>query len=94
MKPRYLSTTFLLLTTIAPLYAADINNGMMLHEEHCMRCHQPEIYTRPDRIVNNLEQLAKRVRDCELANEMTWFEEDVEDVIAYLNATYYQFGIK
>lgn len=94
MKSKHLSMTFLLLTTIAPLYAADINNGMELHKEHCMRCHQPEIYTRQNRIVNNLEQLQKRVRECELANDLTWFEEDVEDVIAFLNANFYMFGIK
>lgn len=84
---------FLLILPVVT-YSADINHGMELHQEHCMRCHQSEIYTRQNRIVNNLEQLAKRVRECELANELTWFEEDVEDVIAYLNANYYMFGIK
>ena len=94
MRSLILTCVYLLLIVPFGTHAADVNNGMELHQEHCMRCHQPEIYTRQNRIVNNLEQLAKRVRECELVNELTWFEEDVEDVIAYLNATYYQFGMK
>ena len=94
MRSLVFACIYLLLIVSASTHAANINNGMELHQEHCMRCHQPEIYTRQNRIVNNLEQLAKRVRECELANELTWFEEEVEDVIAYLNANYYMFGIK
>jgi len=34
------------------------------------------------------------VQQCELAIELGWFEEEVEDVTDYLNVTYYLFGIK
>ena len=59
-----------------------------------MRCHQAEIYTRENRKIKTLEQLKKQVQQCELVNELAWFEEEVDDVTFYLNATYYLFGIK
>ena len=73
---------------------ADIDNGKQLHVENCMRCHQSEIYTSNDRKVSTFVQLRKKVEQCELINELAWFEEEVDDVTAYLNATYYLFGIK
>ncbi|MEE9551590.1 MAG: cytochrome c [Gammaproteobacteria bacterium] len=73
---------------------ADINNGKQLHAENCMRCHQPEIYTSNNRKVSTFIQLRKKVEQCELINELAWFEEEVDDVTAYLNATYYLFGVK
>jgi hypothetical protein len=75
-------------------YAADVNNGMNLHQENCLRCHQSEIYTRDDRKVKTLEQLKKQVQQCELAIELGWFEEEVEDVTGFLNVTYYMFDLK
>ncbi len=59
-----------------------------------MRCHQPEIYTSNNRKVSTFVQLRKKVEQCELINELAWFEEEVDDVTAYLNATYYLFGVK
>ncbi len=76
------------------LLAADIENGQTLHKGHCTRCHDTEIYTRPDRIVNNLEELKNRVQQCELTIELAWFEEEVNDVTEYLNSYFYKFGIK
>lgn len=70
----------------------DINNGKLLHEKNCMRCHTSEIYIRNNRKIKTFAQLKERVRKCELANELAWFDEDINDVAAYLNATYYLFS--
>ena len=94
MKLIYSSMPFFLLITIVPTHATDINNGMKLHQENCTRCHQPEIYLHEDRKVKTLEQLKKQVQQCELAIELAWFEEEVDDVTEYLNASYYLFGMK
>jgi len=85
-------TSVLLMSTNSK--GTDINNGNQLHADNCTRCHQDDIYTRVDRKIKNFEQLKKQVQQCELAIELGWFEEEVEDVTAYLNATYYMFGIK
>ena len=81
----------LLLFMVFPLQAQDIDPGKKLHDEHCMRCHTKEIYTREHRIVNSYAELAERVRQCELSNELTWFDEEINAVVDYLNSTYYHF---
>lgn len=71
--------------------AADIENGKALHDANCVRCHQAEVYTRENRMVNSYTELYERVRQCEIMAEMAWFEEEIEDVVSYLNETYYKF---
>ena len=74
-----------------PLAAADIENGEELHFDDCTGCHQEEVYTRENRVVGNLERLGRQVRFCKDTVGAQWFDEDVEDVIEYLNKTYYHF---
>jgi cytochrome c553 len=81
----------LLVCVITPLQAQDLELGKKLHEEHCTRCHKPDIYTREKRIVNSYAELEERVRQCELSNELTWFDEEINAVVDYLNTTYYHF---
>lgn len=81
----------LLAVVSSPSFAADIENGKALHNENCVRCHQPEIYTREKRMVNSYAELHEQVRQCEIMAEMGWFEEEIDDVTTYLNETYYKF---
>ena len=74
-----------------PLMAANIENGAELHFDDCTGCHQEEVYTRENRVVGSLEHLGRQVRFCRDAVGAQWFDDDVEDVIAYLNRTYYRF---
>ena len=76
------------------LLADQTSRGQVLHAEHCTRCHQTEIYNRDNRIVNDLEQLKTRIGLCEQANDLLWFEEEVDAVSAYLNNEFYLFGLK
>lgn len=71
-----------------------IEDGKRLHDKYCVQCHTPKIYTREKRIVNNYKELQERVRQCELTNQLTWFNEDIDAVINYLNTTYYKFEIE
>lgn len=71
--------------------AADIENGNDLHFEHCTGCHDSSVYTREDRKVRDLAQLGRQVRFCKDTIGVTWFDDEVADVIEYLNATYYHF---
>ena len=73
------------------LQAADIDNGDDLHFTHCTGCHDDSVYTRDNRRVKSLERLGEQVRFCKDSLELTWFDEEVDDVIAYLNQTYYHF---
>ncbi len=71
--------------------AADIGNGSELHLESCTRCHDSAIYTRADRKVQNLPNLGTQVRFCKDNLGVTWFDDEVDDVIGFLNQNYYHF---
>ncbi|HSR62605.1 MAG TPA: cytochrome c, partial [Gammaproteobacteria bacterium] len=62
--------------------------------EHCVKCHSSDMYTRENRIVNSYDALKERIRQCELSNDLAWFEEEVEDVSAYLDEEFYRFEEK
>ena len=72
-------------------FAADIENGDDLHFEHCTGCHDSSVYTRENRNVRSLERLGSQVRFCKNSLELTWFDDEVDDVIEYLNKNFYHF---
>ena len=71
--------------------AADPGHGKALQQENCMSCHDDDVYTRKDRKVTTLAGLDKQVRRCELTLGLQWFDEDVADVVGYLNESFYGF---
>ena len=80
-----------LLSTSNTLLAADIKNGKQLQQKNCMSCHDDGMYTRDERRVKNLSSLRSQVQRCESTLGLTWFDEEVDDVTAYLNKSFYKF---
>jgi len=76
----------------APASAADIEHGKILYEQHCTRCHDSRVFTRPDHRIRSLEALKIQVKRCELNVPVNWPQQDVDDVVAYLDASFYKFG--
>ncbi len=81
-----------------PAHAADIKKGEQLVKDNCISCHAAhfgnngsDIYTRPNHRVTSLVGLKKQVIRCRDNLGLTWFDEDVDDVVAYLNTRYYKF---
>lgn len=79
-------------------YAADAGAGQELHEAHCISCHADmtdgkptSLYTRENRLVDSLEGLDKQVRRCEQNLGLRWFDDDIDNVVAYLNQAFYKF---
>jgi cytochrome c553 len=70
--------------------AADLKAGQALHEAHCLKCHDSSVYTRDNRKVNSLAGLRKQVQRCELSLGLTWYDDEVENVVQYLNGNYYK----
>lgn len=71
--------------------AADVSNGSDLHAESCVQCHDSAAYTREDRKVSNLPKLGTQVRFCKNNLGVSWFDDEVDDVIGFLNQEYYHF---
>ena len=80
------------------VFAADFTRGKELHQENCISCHVSimggdgsGIYTRSDRQIESLDMLRKQVKRCKTSLQEDWPEDQVEDVIYYLNQTFYKF---
>ena len=84
----------LLVLPLTAIHAEDINIGKELHQENCLECHNSELYERADRTVKTLKHLRSQVLFCAVNNDVEWFDEEIDDVTAYLNAFYYLFGMK
>ena len=96
MKARVMVYARLLLamvmTTPAAALAASIEHGKTLVEQHCTRCHDTRVYSRPDRRIGSLDALKNQVKRCEQSQSLQWPQPDIDDVVAYLDATFYNFG--
>ena len=84
--------TAMVITAPAPALAANIEHGKILLEQHCTRCHDTRVYTRPGRRIGSLEALKNQVKRCELSQSLQWPQPDIDDVVAYLDATFYKFA--
>ena len=80
-----------LATLSSSVFAIDVNHGKSLQQDNCMRCHDDGIYTREERRVTTLDALRQQVQRCETNLNLTWFPEDVDAVIEYLNTSFYKF---
>lgn len=77
---------------------ADINNGKELHDSNCTSCHVSMqggdgsgVYTRENKRIESYSALVKQVNRCRDSLGVPWPEEHVNDVVEYLNSTFYQF---
>lgn len=93
MQTPYAPWILLLAVTALPFAAtaADLKAGQALHDAHCMKCHDSGVYTREDRRIASLDGLRKQVARCELSLGLTWFDDQRENVVQYLNNAYYKF---
>ena len=80
------------MTASAPAFAANIEHGKTLVEQHCTRCHDARVYIRPDRRIASFGALKNQVKRCEQSQSLEWPQPNIDDVVAYLDATFYKFG--
>ncbi len=92
--PVVLLGTSLLLGSLSTVFAADAERGRKLHDAQCMKCHDTSVYTRSDHFVLNRNALDKQVTRCHQNVGAEWSDEDVADVVQYLDETFYHFGAK
>lgn len=79
-------------------FAGDFDSGKSLHDGNCINCHAKmlggdgtAIYTREDRKMESYAALSKQVRRCRDSLGMPWPEDQIEDVITYLNQSFYHY---
>lgn len=71
---------------------ADIERGRALYENHCQACHTPRVHHRADRLPVNQVELRDIVDRWQREEKLRWSEQDISDVVEYLNRTRYGYG--
>lgn len=66
-------------------------NGKKLVQAHCTACHGSEVYTRAGHTVHDSSALAKRVHFCSSRTGANLNDNQINDVVKYLNDTFYHF---
>ena len=78
-------------STVSGAGVPDAGRGRALYENHCVVCHTPKVHSRPNRIPLNVNQLRQIVTDMAKAENLRWSEEEIADVVWYLNETKYRY---
>ncbi len=92
MKTHSLMIALTLCSAFAAAQAANVEHGKILHASQCTSCHNSSVYTRSNRMVTSLPGLEAQVGRCKMARGLAWSDQDIADVVAYLNADFYHFG--
>ena len=83
---------------VLALLAGEAEDGGPLHDQFCLGCHVSmfegdgsAIYLRSKRRVNSIEGLMGQVAFCNVQTKVGLNEHEIDDIVAYLNESYYQF---
>ena len=78
-------------STQAATLPGDAADGKKLHDANCMSCHNDSVYQRKNRQVTSLEGLTQQINSCGHAGNITIGKTQANDLVRYLNETYYKF---
>ena len=86
----------LLLILLAPSAHAtelpgDSADGKRLHDANCMGCHDTGVYTRADHQVRSLDALKEQLTNCSHMAKQEFSVIETQNILKYLNDTFYQF---
>jgi len=76
---------------IPPSPPIAVSRGRMLYENHCMRCHVSVLHVRENRRAVSLKELEAWVRHWSEEEKLDWNEEEIVEVVGYLNRQFYRF---
>jgi mono/diheme cytochrome c family protein len=71
---------------------ADLEHGRALYEKHCVVCHTPKVHRRIPVLPADTAHLRFIVTVWVMHESMRWSRQDIEDVVHYLDGTYYQLN--
>lgn len=96
--PTYFSLFASFIFISAPVNA-DIANGKELHDSNCTSCHisiqggdGSGIYTRENKRIESYPALIKQVNRCRDSLGVAWPTNHVNDVVEYLNTSFYKYN--
>ena len=75
----------------APARAEDLQRGRGLYELRCDGCHSVSVHGRAHRVARDRAEVRAWVRRWNDHLRLGWGDEEIADVAAWLDATYYHF---
>jgi mono/diheme cytochrome c family protein len=69
----------------------DLERGRALYENHCVVCHTPKVHRRVPRLPLATNDLRFIVTVWASQQGVRWSPDEIEDVVHYLDRTYYGF---
>ena len=87
--PARLAAVLLLCTGGAQAQTADLERGRALYQRHCIVCHTEKVHRRVPSVAANKDHLRFIVTVWVMHESMRWSKQDIEDVVHYLDRTYY-----
>jgi mono/diheme cytochrome c family protein len=69
----------------------DFERGKALYDNNCRVCHTSKVHRRIPQLPVNEDELRRIVLTWVRFEGMKWSSEDAEDVVYYVNRTFYQF---
>lgn len=88
-----LASTCLALSLTFPAFAQDPAPGRLLYETHCGGCHYERVHQRVRSDVKDLGGLRDTVARWADQTKHRFTVQEIEEVVQYLNATHYRFGL-
>jgi mono/diheme cytochrome c family protein len=73
--------------------AQNFERGEELFEDHCQACHD-DMHRPESRHAPSLAELRKRIEAWALHTDARWQQDEVNDVLFYLNRSFYKFPEK
>ncbi|MEP7182048.1 MAG: cytochrome c [Betaproteobacteria bacterium] len=67
------------------------SRGAMLYATHCSGCHTKAMHWRENRLATDRAKLEIQVRRWQRVAGLTWSDDEVADVVRYLDVVYYRF---
>lgn len=67
------------------------SRGQLLYQNHCTVCHESNLHIRQKSKAKTLADINKWVNHWSQQSKLDWSATDIEDVVNYLNQTYYQY---
>lgn len=80
-------------SAVSSAHAQNFARGQELFEDHCQVCHE-EFDRAEARHMRNPEELRARIQAWAAHTNVDWKKEDIEDVLFYLDKSFYRFGAK
>ena len=68
----------------------DHERGRLLYENHCVVCHTQKVHRRTPPMPIDVQDLRRIVSSWAGEQNLNWSQEDVEDVVRYLDRSHYR----